>query len=130
MAERLQLILIVFAVLFGVASALFGVAVSAVVPRLATGPLVVLAAAFPEILQRLALGPCRFRNCRHREDPGCSMGSDWPRFPLYRQCLEEVEAMAALSSRLATPSRRRTSRRQTSQGISRPGQEDSDPDHP
>ena len=32
--------------LFGLASAVFGVAVSAVVPRLATGPLVVLAAAF------------------------------------------------------------------------------------
>jgi len=32
--------------LFGVASAVFGVAMSAVVPRLATGPLVVLAAAF------------------------------------------------------------------------------------
>ena len=98
-------------------------------PELPGDP-VVLAAAFPEIRQRLALGPCRFRNCRHREDPGCSMGTDWPRFPLYRQCLEEVEAMAALSSRLATTSRRRTSRRQTSQGISRPGQEDSDPDHP
>jgi manganese/zinc/iron transport system permease protein len=38
--------MLVLSGLFGVASAVFGVAVSAVVPRLATGPLVVLAAAF------------------------------------------------------------------------------------
>lgn len=38
--------MLVLSGVFGVASALFGVAVSAVVPRLATGPLVVLAAAF------------------------------------------------------------------------------------
>jgi manganese/zinc/iron transport system permease protein len=38
--------MLVLSGVFGLASALFGVAVSAVVPRLATGPLVVLAAAF------------------------------------------------------------------------------------
>jgi len=99
-------------------------------PELPADP-VVLAEAFPEIRQRLALGPCRFRNCRHLGDPGCAMGTDWPRFPLYRQCLEEVETTASVSSRLATTTRRRTPRRQTSQGISRPGREDSDsdPDH-
>jgi ribosome biogenesis GTPase len=98
-------------------------------PELPADP-VELAQAFPEIRQRLALGPCRFRNCRHLEDPGCAMGTDWPRFPLYRQCLEEVEALASLPSRQAPTTRRRTPRRQTGQGISRPGQEDSDPDHP
>jgi len=98
-------------------------------PELPADP-VVLAQAFPEIRQRLALGPCRFRNCRHLEDPGCAMGTDWPRFSLYRQCLEEVEAIASVPSRLATTTRRRTSRRQTSQGISRLGREDSDPDLP
>jgi len=98
-------------------------------PELPADP-VQLVQAFPEIRQRLALGPCRFRNCRHLEDPGCAMGTDWPRFSLYRQCLEEVEAIAAVPSRLATTTRRRTSRRQTSQGISRLGREDSDPDLP
>jgi len=98
-------------------------------PKLPSDP-VVLAQAFPEIRQRLALGPCRFRNCRHLEDPGCAMGTDWPRFALYRQCLEEVEAIASVDSRIATTTKRRTSRRQTSQGLSRPGREDSDPDHP
>lgn len=98
-------------------------------PELPADP-VQLAQAFPEIRQRLALGPCRFRNCRHLEDPGCAMGTDWPRFSLYRQCLEEVEAIAAVPSRLATTTRRRTSRRQSSQGISRLGREDSDPDLP
>ena len=98
-------------------------------PELPSDP-VVLALAFPEIRQRLALGPCRFRNCRHLGDPGCAMGTDWPRFSLYRQCLEEVEAIASVPSRVATTTRRRTTRRQTSQGLSRPGREDSDPDHP
>jgi len=89
-----------------------------------------LAEAFPEIRQRLALGPCRFRNCRHLGDPGCAMGTDWARFPLYRQCLEEMEAVASVPSRSATTSRRRTPRRQNGQGISPPDREDSDPDHP
>ena len=98
-------------------------------PELPSDP-VVLAQAFPEIRQRLALGLCRFRNCRHLGDLGCAMGTDWPRFSLYRQCLEEVEAIASVPSRVATTTRRRTSRRQTSQGLSRLGREDSDPDHP
>jgi ribosome biogenesis GTPase len=121
------------------ALALFPVAASLVAdtpgfnrPELPSDP-VALAQAFPEIRQRLALGPCRFRNCRHLEDPGCAMGTNWPRFSLYRQCLEEVEAIASVPSRpfrVATTTRRRASRRQTSQGLSRPGREDSDPDHP
>jgi len=98
-------------------------------PELPSDP-VLLAQAFPEIRQRLAHGPCRFRNCRHLEDPGCAMGTDWPRFSHYRQCLEEVEAIASVPSRVATTSRRRTTRRQASQGLSHPGREDSDPDHP
>jgi ribosome biogenesis GTPase len=91
---------------------------------------VVLAQAFPEIRQRLDHGPCRFRNCRHLGDPGCAMGTDWPRFSHYRQCLEQVEAIASVPSRVATTSRLRTTRRQASQDLSPPGREDSDPDHP
>lgn len=50
-----------------------------------------LAALFPELRLRLAAASCRFRNCRHLDDPGCAAGSDWPRHALYRQCLEELE---------------------------------------
>jgi hypothetical protein len=55
------------------------------------------------------------------------MGTDWPRFHLYRQCLDEVEAMAAVPSR-STTTRRRSPRRQSSQDLSRSGRADSDPD--
>jgi ribosome biogenesis GTPase len=58
-----------------------------------------LAAAFPELRTRLASGCCRFRNCRHGGDPGCAMGTDWPRYPLYSQCLAEIEARASLPPR-------------------------------
>lgn len=47
-----------------------------------------LAGLFPEIRRRLQTGPCRFKNCLHRGDPGCAVGSDWDRHPLYLQCLE------------------------------------------
>jgi ribosome biogenesis GTPase len=58
-----------------------------------------LAAAFPELRSRLASGGCRFRNCRHVGDPGCVMGTDWPRYPLYGQCLAEIEEKASLPPR-------------------------------
>jgi manganese/zinc/iron transport system permease protein len=51
---------------FGLASALFGVAVSAVVPRLATGPLVVLAAAFIFAVS-FVVAPGRGWWARHRQ---------------------------------------------------------------
>ena len=47
---------------------------------------------FPEIRQRLASSVCRFKNCLHQGDPGCAVGSDWDRFPLYVSCLEAVKA--------------------------------------
>lgn len=87
-----------------------------------------LAQAFPEIQARLARGGCRFRNCRHLGDPGCAMGTDWPRFHLYRQCLEEVEAALTQIPRAVAQARRRPSRRGGGEGISRPGLADSDPD--
>ena len=96
-------------------------------PELPADP-VELAQAFPEIRNRLNRGACRFRNCRHLGDPGCAVGLDWPRFPLYRQCLEDVEAQLAQASRSAPASRRRTTRRQAGADLSRPGREDSDPD--
>jgi ribosome biogenesis GTPase len=51
-----------------------------------------LALAFPELRSVLEAKPCRFRNCRHQGDPGCTMGTDWDRYPLYGQCLAELEA--------------------------------------
>ena len=63
-----------------------------------------LAALFPELRGRLAGGGCRFTNCLHQGDPGCAVGSDWPRYPLYLQCLEQLLAQeAAAKSRPAEP---------------------------
>ncbi len=55
-----------------------------------------LAALFPEVRQRLAAGGgCRFSNCLHQGDPGCAVGSDWPRYAHYGQCLEQLLAQEA-----------------------------------
>jgi ribosome biogenesis GTPase len=58
-------------------------------PELPADP-VMLAQAFPEVRQRLAIGSCRFRDCRHRGDPGCAVGTDWERHPLYDRCLQDL----------------------------------------
>jgi len=60
-------------------------------PDLPADP-VELGPLFPEIRQRLGDGVCRFKNCLHQGDPGCAVGNDWDRFPLYRSCLEAVQA--------------------------------------
>jgi ribosome biogenesis GTPase / thiamine phosphate phosphatase len=59
-----------------------------------------LAALFPEIVRRLASGPCRYSNCLHTGDPGCAVGTNWDRYSLYRQCLQEL-----LTARVAQPER-------------------------
>jgi ribosome biogenesis GTPase len=53
-----------------------------------------LAVLFPELRQRLERQSCRYSNCLHLDDPGCAAGRDWDRHPLYRQCLEEIQARA------------------------------------
>jgi ribosome biogenesis GTPase len=58
-----------------------------------------LAAAFPELRQRLEQRPCRFSDCRHRGDPGCAAGTDWDRYPIYRRCLEDLERRETPHSR-------------------------------
>ena len=50
---------------------------------------------FPEIRKRLETGACRFKNCLHQGDPGCAVGTDWDRHPLYLNCLEAVLAQPA-----------------------------------
>jgi ribosome biogenesis GTPase / thiamine phosphate phosphatase len=52
----------------------------------------VLAMAFPELRRRLGEGRCRFGDCLHLGDPGCAVGTEWERHPLYRQCLVELLA--------------------------------------
>ncbi|EDY37518.1 GTPase [Cyanobium sp. PCC 7001] len=47
---------------------------------------------FPEVRRQLArAGSCRFSDCLHRGEPGCSVGMDWERWPHYSQCLEAIE---------------------------------------
>jgi len=63
-----------------------------------------LAGLFPEVRGRLGAGGCRFTNCLHQGDPGCAVGSDWPRYLHYLQCLDQVLAQeAAAKSRPAEP---------------------------
>jgi len=63
-----------------------------------------LVGLFPEVRGRLGAGGCRFTNCLHQGDPGCVVGSDWPRYPHYLQCLQQVLAQAAAAqSRPAEP---------------------------
>jgi len=73
-----------------------------------------LAALFPEVVRRLAAGLCRYTNCLHAGDPGCAVGTDWDRYPLYGQCLQELLASGPPPperqpriSRWRAPSRRR-----------------------
>jgi ribosome biogenesis GTPase len=47
---------------------------------------------FPEIRRFLELGRCRFNDCLHLGDPGCAVGVDWERYPLYTQCLADLAA--------------------------------------
>lgn len=44
---------------------------------------------FPEIRHRLSQQPCQFKDCLHRQEPGCSVGTDWERHPVYLSWLEE-----------------------------------------
>ena len=63
-----------------------------------------LVGLFPEVRGRLGAGGCRFTNCLHQGDPGCVVGSDWPRYPHYLQCLQQVLAQeVAAQSRPAEP---------------------------
>ena len=63
-------------------------------PELPADP-AALAPLFPEVRRRLAAASCRFSNCLHQGDPGCAVGSDWDRHPLYLQALAEITAEAA-----------------------------------
>jgi len=49
---------------------------------------------FPELRSRIADYPCRFRDCLHRDEPGCGIDRDWDRYPLYRRAVEEMLALS------------------------------------
>ncbi|MDJ0702634.1 MAG: small ribosomal subunit biogenesis GTPase RsgA [Leptolyngbyaceae cyanobacterium MO_188.B28] len=47
---------------------------------------------FPEIRQCLTTQQCQFSNCLHRDEPGCQIRGDWPRYDYYLTMLEAAIA--------------------------------------
>jgi ribosome biogenesis GTPase len=45
---------------------------------------------FPEFRTQLCNSQCKFRNCLHRDEPGCVIDKDFERYPFYRENLEEM----------------------------------------
>ena len=45
---------------------------------------------FPEFRTQLSNAQCKFRNCLHRDEPGCVIDKDFERYPFYRENLEEM----------------------------------------
>jgi len=45
---------------------------------------------FPEFRSQLSQSKCKFRNCLHRDEPGCVINQDFERYPFYRENLEEM----------------------------------------
>ncbi len=48
------------------------------------------ASLFPEFRMQLTKSKCKFRNCLHRDEPGCVIDKDLERYPFYRENLEEM----------------------------------------
>ncbi len=48
------------------------------------------ASLFPEFRNQLTQSQCKFRNCLHREEPGCVINKDLERYIFYRENLEEI----------------------------------------
>ena len=45
---------------------------------------------FPELRSQLINSRCKFRNCLHREEPGCLIDKNFERYSFYRDYLEEM----------------------------------------
>ncbi len=45
---------------------------------------------FPELRIQLENFPCKFRDCLHRDEPGCGISKSWERYSLYRKQLDEM----------------------------------------
>lgn len=61
-------------------------------PDLALAP-ADLGHCFPEVRRRLTQDGCQFKDCLHRDEPGCAVGTDWDRYDLYRTLVAEAEAL-------------------------------------
>ena len=48
------------------------------------------ASLFPEFRAQLIKSQCKFRNCLHRDEPGCVINKDLERYSFYRENLEEI----------------------------------------
>jgi len=48
------------------------------------------ATLFPEFRAKLVKKKCKFRNCLHRDEPGCVIDKDLERYSFYRENLEEM----------------------------------------
>ncbi len=48
------------------------------------------AALFPEFRAQLIHSKCKFRNCLHRDEPGCVINKDFERYPFYRENLDQM----------------------------------------
>ena len=48
------------------------------------------ASLFPEFREKLLHSKCKFRNCLHRDEPGCVIDKDLERYTFYRENLEEM----------------------------------------
>ena len=48
------------------------------------------AAFFPELRAQLLHSKCKFRDCLHRDEPGCVINKDFERYSFYRENLEEM----------------------------------------
>jgi len=45
---------------------------------------------FPEFQIQLSKSQCKFRDCLHRDEPGCAINKDLERYSFYRESLEEM----------------------------------------
>ena len=45
---------------------------------------------FPEFRSQLSKSQCKFRNCLHRDEPGCVIDKDLERYSFYRENIEEM----------------------------------------
>ncbi len=63
------------------------------------------------------MGCCRFSNCLHQGDPGCAVGSDWERYPLYAQCLSDLLLESERTGRIADSSPDGSGQRRRGQGL-------------
>ncbi len=58
-------------------------------PEILTDPSC-FAVLFPELREQLIHSKCKFRDCLHRDEPGCVINKDFERYSFYRKNLEEM----------------------------------------